>query len=40
MDLGLCEFDMVARVGVVVVIVWGGGCYCGDCVGDGCGEKK
>jgi hypothetical protein len=35
----LCEFDMVAGVGVVVVIVWGGGCCDGDCVRDGC-EKK
>ena len=34
-----CGFDMVAGVGVVVVIVWGGGCCDGDCVGDGC-EKK
>jgi hypothetical protein len=31
-------FDMVARVGVVV-IVWGGSCCGGDCVGDGW-EKK
>jgi hypothetical protein len=38
-DLGLCGFDMVAGVGVVVVIVWDGGCCGGDCVGDGC-EKK
>ena len=38
--LGLCGFDMVAGVGVVVVIVWGGGCCGGDCVGDGCCEKK
>ena len=34
-----CGFDMVAGVGVVVVIVWGGGCCGGDCVDDGC-EKK
>ena len=39
-DLGLCGFDMVTGVGVVVVIVWGGGCYGDDCVGDGCCEKK
>ena len=39
-DLGLCGFDMVVGVGVMVVIVWGGGGCCGgDCVGDGC-EKK
>jgi hypothetical protein len=38
-DLDLCGFDMVAGVGVVVVIVWGGGCCGGDCVDDGC-EKK
>ncbi len=38
-DLSLCGFDMVAGVGVVVVIVWGDGCCGGDCVGDGC-EKK
>ena len=38
-DLSLCGFDMVVRVGVVVVIVWGGGCWGGDCVGDDC-EKK
>ena len=28
-DLGLCVFDMILEVGVVVVIMWGGG----DCVG-------
>jgi hypothetical protein len=38
--LALCESDMVARVGVVVVIVCDGGCYGGDYVGDGCCEKK
>ena len=38
-DLDLCGFDMVIGVGVVVVIVWGGGCCGGDCVDDGC-EKK
>jgi hypothetical protein len=39
-DLGLCGFDMVVGVGVVVVIVCGGGCCGGDCVGDGWCEKK
>ncbi len=39
-DLGLCGFDMVAGVGVVVVIVCGGGCCGGDYVGDGWCEKK
>jgi hypothetical protein len=39
MGLGLCGFDMVARVGVVVVIMWGGDCCGSDYVGDGC-EKK
>ena len=37
--LGLCGFDMVAGVGVVVVIMWDGDCCGSDCVGDGC-EKK
>ena len=34
-ELGLYGFDMIVKVGVVV-IVWGGGC-CGD---DGCCKKK
>jgi hypothetical protein len=38
-DFDSCGFDMVVGVGVVVVIVWGGGCCGNDCVGDGC-EKK